>query len=192
MKEQIKYYFERLQNTILNIDIVEVENCAKVLLDAYEKGNQIFICGNGGSASTASHFAADINKGVSYALEKRFKIIPLTDNLSTITAYTNDLNYEIIFVEQLKNFFNHGDVLIGISGSGNSKNVLNAIEYVNENKGISIGWTGFSGGKLKEISQFSINANVDDMQISEDMHMIFTHLMMKVLRKQLTGSESYC
>lgn len=192
MREQIKHYFERLQNTILNIDIMEVENCAKVLLDAYEKGNQIFICGNGGSASTASHFAVDINKGVSYGLEKRFKIIPLTDNLSTITAYTNDLNYEVVFVEQLKNFFNNGDVLIGISGSGNSKNVLNAIEYVNENEGISIGWTGFSGGKLKEISQFSINAKVDDMQISEDIHMIFTHLMMKTLRKALIGSESYC
>ena len=161
-------------------------------MNAYENGNNIFICGNGGSAATASHFACDINKGVSYGLDKRFKIIPLTDSLSTITAYTNDVGYDIIFVEQLKNFFNKGDVLIGISGSGNSRNVLNAIEYVNDHGGISIGWTGFSGGKLKEISTYSVNANIDDMQISEDLHMIFTHLMMKVLRKSLTGSEAYC
>ncbi len=192
MKKQIEQYFEKLQNTINSINVNEIEVCANVLLDAYERGSQIFICGNGGSASTASHFACDINKGVSYGLDKRFKIIPLTDSLSTITAYTNDVNYEIIFIEQIKNFFNEGDVLIGISGSGNSINVLKAIEYVNNNQGISIGWTGFNGGKLKEISQYSIHANIDDMQISEDMHMIFTHLMMKTLRKALTGSESYC
>ena len=192
MTKQIQGYFEKLTNTIQNIDIKEIEDCAQALLRAYENGNNIFICGNGGSASTASHFACDINKGVSYGLDKRFKIIPLTDSLSTITAYTNDVGYDIIFVEQLKNFFNKGDVLIGISGSGNSQNVINAIEYVNKHGGVSIGWTGFSGGKLKEISTYSVNANINDMQISEDMHMIFTHLMMKVLRKSLTGSEAYC
>jgi D-sedoheptulose 7-phosphate isomerase len=192
MIEQISGYFDKLINTIENIDKKEIEQCAKVLLEAYERGNNIFICGNGGSASTASHFACDINKGVSYGLEKRFKVIPLTDSLSTITAYTNDVGYDIIFVEQLKNFFQEGDVVIGISGSGNSKNVLNAIDYANNNNGVTIGWTGFSGGKLKEISQYSVNANIDDMQISEDLHMIFTHLMMKILRKALTGSEAYC
>lgn len=192
MKEQITQYFEKLQKTISSLNVEEIENCANVLLEAYEEGKQIFICGNGGSASTASHFACDINKGVSYGLEKRFKIIPLTDNLATITAYTNDVDYDIVFVEQLKNFFKEGDILIGISGSGNSKNVLNAVEYVNEYKGITIGWTGFDGGKLKKITTHSIHANVNDMQVAEDMHMVFTHLMMKVLRKALTGSEAYC
>lgn len=192
MKKQIDTYFDKLTKTIQNIDIKEIEKCAEVLLKAYENENNIFICGNGGSASTASHFAADVNKAVSYGLEKRFKIIPLTDNLSTITAYTNDVGYDVVFLEQMKNFFQKGDVIIGISGSGNSKNVLNAVEYVNENGGVSIGWTGFSGGKLKEISTYSINANIDDMQVSEDMHIVFTHLMMKILRKTLTGSEAYC
>jgi D-sedoheptulose 7-phosphate isomerase len=191
MIEQISRYFDKLVSTIENIDKKEIEECAKILLEAYKKGNNIFICGNGGSASTASHFACDINKGVSYGLEKRFKVIPLTDSLSTVTAYTNDVGYDIIFVEQLKNFFQEGDVVIGISGSGNSKNVLNAIDYANNNGGITIGWTGFSGGNLKEISHYSINANIDDMQISEDLHMIFTHLIMKILRKALTGSEEY-
>lgn len=192
MKNQITTYFDKLIKTIQNIDTDEVQKCAEILLKAYENENNIFICGNGGSASTASHFACDINKGVSYGLEKRFKVIPLTDSLSTITAYTNDVDYNVIFIEQLKNFFKKGDVLIGISGSGNSRNVLNAIEYVNNNGGITIGWTGYNGGKLKEIAQYSVNANIDDMQISEDLHMVFTHLMMKILRKTLTGSESYC
>jgi D-sedoheptulose 7-phosphate isomerase len=192
MKEQIDVYFDKLVDTIQNIDKESIVKCAEILLKAYENGNNIFICGNGGSAATASHFACDINKGVSYSLEKRFRVIPLTDSLSTITAYTNDVNYEIIFVEQLKNFFQKGDVIIGISGSGNSQNVLNAIEYVNNNGGVSIGWTGFSGGKLKEIVHYSINANIEDMQVSEDIHMITTHLLMKILRKALTGSEEYC
>jgi len=192
MKKQIDTYFDKLVSTIQNLDKNEIEKSAEVLLEAYHNKKQIFICGNGGSASTASHFAADINKAVSYGLEKRFKIIPLTDNLSTITAYTNDVGYDVVFLEQMKNFFQEGDVIIGISGSGNSQNVLNAVEFVNANGGISIGWTGFTGGKLKEISTYSVNANIEDMQVSEDVHMVFTHLMMKIMRKSLTGSEEYC
>jgi D-sedoheptulose 7-phosphate isomerase len=188
---QIKEYLLKLSETVNKISVKDVEQCSKVLLQAYEKKKNIFICGNGGSAATASHFACDINKGVSYGLDKRFKIMALTDNLATISAYSNDVNYDSIFLEQIKNFYNPGDVLIGISGSGNSMNVLKAIEFVNENEGVTIGWTGFQGGKLKEVSQFSINANIDDMQISEDIHMTLVHLMMKVLRKKLTGSEDY-
>lgn len=191
MEKQINDYLIRLGNTIKNLDQNSIKQCAKILLKAYENGNNIFICGNGGSASTASHFACDINKGVSYGLEKRFRIIPLTDNFATITAYSNDVGYEDIFVEQVKNFYRKGDVIIGISGSGNSKNVLKAIEFVNQNEGVSIGWTGYSGGKLKSISHYSINANVMDMQTSEDIHMILVHILMKVLRKELTGSEEY-
>lgn len=185
MKEQIELYFDKLINTIQNINKDEIEQCLKILLKAYQEEKQIFICGNGGSASTASHFACDINKGVSYGLNKRFKVIPLTDNLATITAYTNDVNYDIVFVEQLKNFYSKGDILIGISGSGNSKNVLNAIEYVNENDGITIGWTGYDGGKLKQVAQYSINANINDMQISEDVHMIIVHIIMQNLYNTL-------
>ena len=111
MKKQINNYIDDLTKTLNNLDVNDIENCANILLEAYETGNNIFICGNGGSAATASHFACDINKGVSYGLEKRFKIIPLTDNLGTITAYSNDVGYDAVFVEQLKNFFNPGDVI---------------------------------------------------------------------------------
>jgi D-sedoheptulose 7-phosphate isomerase len=192
MKNQIKNYIDNLTKTLNNLDVEAIENCANILLEAYENEKNIFICGNGGSAATASHFACDINKGVSYGLEKRFKIMALTDNLATITAYSNDVGYDAVFVEQLKNFFNEGDVIIGISGSGNSSNVIKAVEFVNQNKGVSIGWTGFGGGKLKEISHYTVNANIDDMQISEDIHMTLVHIMMKALRKALTGSEAYC
>ena len=106
--------------------------------------------------------------------------------MATITAYSNDADYETIFVEQMINHFIEGDVVIGISGSGNSKNVLNAINYANKNGGITIGFTGFSGGELKEIANYSINTNVDDMQISEDMHLIYVHILMKVLYDKLS------
>lgn len=189
MGSQIKNYLLKVSKTINKINTKDVEQCANILLEAYENNKNIFICGNGGSAATASHFACDINKGVSFGLDKRFKIIALTDNLATITAYSNDVGYDAIFIEQLKNFYTEGDVLIGISGSGYSANVLKAVEYVNDNKGITIGWTGFNGGKLKEISRFSIDANINDMQISEDIHMILVHLMMKILRKKIMGTN---
>jgi D-sedoheptulose 7-phosphate isomerase len=183
MKNQIKNYLKIITSTIKDFDHEEVEVCCKVLLRAYKEDRNIFVCGNGGSAATASHFACDINKGVSNGLDKKFRIIALTDNIPLITAYSNDNHYDDIFIKQLKNFYVKGDLIIGISGS--------AVEYVNKNKGISIGWTGYKGGKLKEIVHHSVNANVMDMQISEDMHMILVHIVMKVLRKSLTGSEDY-
>ena len=185
MKQRISNYLDTLVETIENVNKIELEKCAEILLQAYKDNKRVFVCGNGGSASTASHFACDINKGVSYHLTKRFKVISLVDNMATITAYSNDADYETIFVEQMINYFVEGDVVIGISGSGNSKNVLNAINYANKNGGITIGFTGFSGGKLKEIANYSINANVDDMQVSEDMHMIYVHILMKVLCDKL-------
>jgi D-sedoheptulose 7-phosphate isomerase len=191
MKNQINDYLKRLQDTVTNLNVEDIETNCNIILEAYQNKKNIFICGNGGSAATASHFACDINKGVSYGLSNRFKVIALTDNLATISAYSNDVGYDDVFLEQLKNFYNQGDLIIGISGSGNSQNVLKAIDYVNSNKGISIGWTGYDGGKLKLISQYSINAYVNDMQTSEDIHMVLVHIIMKVLRKNLTGSEEY-
>ncbi|NRA86705.1 MAG: SIS domain-containing protein [Rhizobiales bacterium] len=185
MKLQINEYLNNLKDALSNLDISDIETCANLLLSAYENGNTIFICGNGGSAATASHFACDINKGVSYNKDKRFKVIALTDNLATITAYSNDLSYDDVFVEQLKNFYQEGDLVIGISGSGNSENVLKAISFANDNNGISIGWTGFDGGKLKSVAQHSINANYNDMQVSEDIHMTLVHVLMKILYSKL-------
>lgn len=185
MNKKINNYFEKLKNTLDNLDRGEIETFIKVLNQARENGNNIFIMGNGGSAATASHFVCDFNKGASYKHDdkKRLKFICLNDNTAINMAYANDVSYDDIFVEPMKNFFNKGDVVIGISGSGNSKNVVKAVEYANQNGGISVGLTGYSGGKLKQICKYSVNANIDDMQISEDIHMILCHLIMRTINE---------
>ena len=127
----INNYINSLQECLEKLDRNEIDNFIKILLQARDEGRTIFIMGNGGSASTASHFCCDFNKGMSYQQDKKFKLICLNDNVATMLAYANDVDYGNVFVEQLKNFFNPGDVVIGISGSGNSKNVLQAIEYAN-------------------------------------------------------------
>ncbi|MBV7529005.1 SIS domain-containing protein [Chitinophaga sp. sic0106] len=179
MKNIIANYLTELQNTLRNLDQSEILEVAEILKNARDTGKQIFIFGNGGSGSTATHFACDINKGVSYNRDKRFKVICLNDNIPTMLAYSNDVGYDVVFSEQLKNFIEEGDVVIGISGSGNSKNIIKAMETAKESKAITIGITGFSGGKLKEMADYSLNAGVNDMQLSEDVHMIWVHIMMK-------------
>lgn len=174
-------YLSDLKQVIDKLDRQEINLFIQILANAYQEERQIFIMGNGGSGSTASHFACDINKGVSYGLEKRFKIICLNDNIPTMLAYSNDTSYNEVFVEQLKNFLNEGDIVIGISGSGNSVNIIRAIEYANSKHALTVGITGYDGGKLKEISKHSVNASVDDMQLSEDVHIILTHIAMKAL-----------
>jgi D-sedoheptulose 7-phosphate isomerase len=182
----IENYFSMLKGAIEATDRGSINTVINLLQKAYEEERQVFIMGNGGSASTASHFACDFNKGLSYGKRKRFKVISLNDNLPILLAYANDVSYENVFVEQLKNFFNPKDYVIGISGSGNSKNVIKAIEYANQNGGITIGFCGYTGGVLKEAAQFCVHVPIDDMQVSEDLHMIMTHLIMHVLEKQET------
>jgi D-sedoheptulose 7-phosphate isomerase len=184
MKDIINSYFEQLKKSLDKMDRDEITNLVDIMEAARKKQKKVFIFGNGGSAATASHFAGDMNKGVSYGKEVRHRVIALTDNIPAIMAYANDTSYDDVFVEQLKNLIDPEDVVIGISGSGNSKNVLAAIEYANGKGNITVGITGYDGGKLKKISKYSINANINDMQISEDIHMILTHLLMKLLMKK--------
>ena len=141
----------------------------------------IFIFGNGGSGATASHFAGDFNKGISYGLKKRFKVLCLNDNIPAMLALANDCTYDDIFVEQLKNFLSPGDVVIGISGSGNSKNVLKAISYANQKQATIIALTGFKGGQLKKITQFCLVVPIEDMEKTEDIHLILMHLIKQYL-----------
>jgi len=185
IKEFTVQYLDDLQDTLRNIDLGNVERIVNAILTAYEKDRQIFIMGNGGSGSTASHFACDINKGVSFGLVKRFKVISLSDNIPTMLAYANDSSYDDIFVEQLKNFLNPGDVVIGISGSGNSINVIRAIQYANERGNDTIAFTGFDGGEIAKISKTSFVVPVNDMQKVEDGHLILAHVIMQILEKKL-------
>jgi D-sedoheptulose 7-phosphate isomerase len=163
------------------------DEIAQILISAYNAEKQVFIMGNGGSGSTASHFACDINKGCCYNLEKKFKVICLNDNVPTMLAYANDLSYEKVFVEQLKNFLNSGDVVIGISGSGNSINVLTAVSYAKQKGARTIGLTGFDGGKLAQIADVPLIASINDMQKVEDVHMIVVHMLMQCLCKALSN-----
>lgn len=181
MIRQINNYFETLKTCIDKIDKKEIYTFIKLLIQARDNNKTIFIMGNGGSATTASHFCCDFNKGCSYQQEKKFKMVCLNDSIPTMLAYANDVNYDQVFVEQLKNFLNKGDIVIGLSGSGNSKNVLKAIEYANSKNAITIGLTGYDGGLLKKICAYSVNANINDMQISEDVHMMLCHMAYSIL-----------
>ena len=140
--------------------------------------------GNGGSAATASHFVGDLSKGTIVADFPRFKAIALTDNVPNMLAWGNDSSYEDIFVEQLKNLMEPEDVVVGISGSGNSRNVIKAIDYANEKGAITIGLLGYDGGKLIEIVQESLHVPSFNMQQVEDIHALISHLLTSMIREE--------
>ena len=187
---EVERYLALLKETLDRLDRAEIDGLASLFLDAYERNATIFVCGNGGSANTASHMACDLNKGACDGHGKRLRVHALTDNIATIMAYANDVSYEDIFVEQLRNFLNPGDVVVGISGSGNSRNVLRAIELANERGNVTVGITGFDGGALKRLARQNVHVAVDDMQVAEDVHLVLNHLLMQILREAITeGAE---
>ena len=177
MKDFILGYLDGLKKAMEGIDPEFVCRMIELIRDARESGNRIFAIGNGGSASNASHFVNDMGKGASVGREKRFKMIPLTDNVEWMTALSNDLCYEDVFVEQLKNHAEAGDVLIAISGSGNSENVLRAVAYANEVGCHTIGLCGFDGGKLKDLAKLSTVIGGHHMGHSEDLHLVVLHIV---------------
>jgi len=170
-------YKTDLLHAVEAIDTNKVDAAIQVLAKARDEKRHVFVCGNGGSASTASHFACDMVKGASFGRESRFRIMALTDSLPTLTAYSNDVSYDCIFVEQLKNFAQPGDVLIAISGSGNSPNVLKAMEYANSIGCRTIAMTGRDGGKLAPMAEINIQARIPHMGRIEDIHMIVSHMI---------------
>jgi D-sedoheptulose 7-phosphate isomerase len=187
IREHLLNYCAGLSKALDSVSPERLEEFVHLLENAYEEGRQVFFMGNGGSGSTASHFACDLNKGVSYGRQKRFRVISLNDNLSTLTAYANDVSYEDVFVEQLRNFLRPGDLVVGISGSGNSPNVLKAIAYANSLGAHTVGLCGFNGGKLAGMVRTPILAPVRDMQKAEDVHMILLHVVMQVLSLRIQG-----
>ena len=170
-------YKDELLKAIESIDVEKVGQAIAMLARARDEGRRIFVCGNGGSASTASHFATDLVKGASYGRTPRFRILALTDSLPTITAYSNDVSYECIFVEQLKNFAEPGDVVIGISSSGNSPNVLRAVEYGNSIGCRTIALSGRDGGHLGPLAQLNIQIAHGHTGRIEDLHMVVLHMI---------------
>lgn len=189
VKKQINDHLLRVVEAVNKLNHDDINTLAHEIYETYKADNNIFIIGNGGSASTSSHFACDLNKGVSYGKLKKFRAHSLTDNMATITAYSNDLSYDDVFIEQLKNFLNPGDLLIAISGSGNSKNIVKAVEYANSKGNRTAGLTGYNGGKLKQLATFSVNANINDMEISEDIHLMLCHTLKNVFIDLLKDEE---
>lgn len=158
----------------------DIERLVAVLEAAWRDGRRIFCCGNGGSGSLASHWACDFNKGCQAPGSPKFKVIALTDNLPTLLAYGNDVSYDEVFVAQLPNLFEPGDVVLGISGSGNSENVVRALAWARRQGGVTAGLIGFGGGRMKPLCDVALIADSDDMQHCEDAHVVLMHLLMQV------------
>lgn len=177
MEAFVENYIAQNLTLLKSLDAREIARIIAEFEKARDTRKRIYAIGNGGSASTASHFVNDMGKGASIGREMRFKTIPLTDNVEWMTALSNDLCYEDVYVEQLKNFAELGDVLLAISGSGNSENVLRAVRYANEVGCVTIGFTGFEGGKLRELVQHCVVIPSDHMGRIEDMHLILQHMI---------------
>lgn len=179
---QLQKYLQREITVIKSLDLEEINRIMNVLENARLTEKKLFICGNGGSAATASHYCCDFNKGLSENQKIKYNFECLNDNIPTMMAVANDIGYEEVFRFPLKNKMKPQDVFIGISGSGNSRNIINAMEYAKSIGGTTIAIVGYDGGKMKKVADYSIHVKINDMQISEDLHMIIDHLMMYVLR----------
>lgn len=170
-------YRGEMLNALQTIELEKIGQAIEIMSKARAEGRRIFVCGNGGSASMASHFATDMVKGASFGRPERFRIMALTDSLPTITAYSNDVSYECVFAEQLRNFAEPGDVVVAISSSGNSPNVLRAVEYGNSLGCTTIALTGHSGGKLGPLAKLNIQVSHSHTGRIEDAHMIALHMI---------------
>ena len=186
---QAKQYIELVKSTLDALDAKALESLVDAFHSTYEKGGNIYTMGNGGSGASASHAAGDFLKGASYGLDKRFRMICLNDNLPSMMAIANDIGWESIFVEPLKNFLSSNDLVIGISGSGNSKNVVNAIAYANEQGATTVAMSGFKGGKISQIATIDVHAPVMDMEVTEDVHMVIFNIVKKQMMARLMGDN---
>jgi D-sedoheptulose 7-phosphate isomerase len=182
-----KNYKNSIKGVMDTLNVSEIEKLIELLLEAYLNDKFVFVIGNGGSAANASHLAQDLAKGTRSRLDqpKRIKALSLTDNLPFITAQGNDEGYDTIFEQQLRTFASAGDLLLAISGSGNSPNIIKAIEWANNEGLTTIGITGFDGGKLRKIAHHSVNVVLNDMCTSESIHSIIFHYIILELRERL-------
>jgi len=181
----ISKYMAKVVDTISLLDFKGIDELASLIIQAYDQEKTIFFFGNGGSAATASHLCGDYVKGLSYNREKRFKAMCLCDNLSALMAIANDISYDDIFIEQLKNFVQPDDIVIGISGSGNSMNVVKGLQYAKDQNAKTVAFCGYDGGKIKEIADIVIHAPIQDMEISEDVHMVIGHCLKRAISIRL-------
>lgn len=189
MKREIKKYFQYLCKVIEELDVEEIEKAMTAIEQAFYRNAVVYVFGNGGSAATASHLVCDFNKGMCENLETRFHVVCLNDNIPVITAIANDYSYDDIYYMQLKNRLKENDLVMALSGTGNSLNIIKAVEYAKSIDCPVIGITGFDGGKLYEMADYHLHVPIKDMQFAEDVHMIFDHMIMRVLGKRLNDGQ---
>ena len=185
----INKYIEDEICVLQKLDVNAINDVMNLLEETLRQEGTVYVFGNGGSAATASHYQNDFNKGISEYTEKKFRFHCLNDNVATLMAIANDIGYEEVFRFQLRGRLRPGDICIAISGSGNSKNVVNAVEYAREQGCKVIGVTGFGGGKVRELCDLSLHVPVNSMQITEDIHMVFDHLIMSIFYKTMCGID---
>ena len=185
--EFIKRYFSELNEAISQVPQVQVERVVQHIYRAYRENKQVFILGNGGSASTASHFCCDLGKGAVVDGKPRLRVMSLNDNMALLSAYANDCGYESVFVEQMKNLLQEGDVVICITASGNSPNVVRAIEFANEAGTTTIGLLGFGGGKARELVTEDVTIDNRNYGQVEDVHMFLAHCVSQCFREWVTN-----
>jgi len=186
-----RQFLKQVQEEITRLDTREIERLAQAIYQRYQSGRFVYIIGNGGSGANASHLCEDLGKGtvIDYDKGKRLKVLSLTDNTSYILAWANDTSYERVFVEQLKNLASPGDLLIAISGSGNSPNVLKAVEWANAHGVKTFGCTGFSGGKLRLLAKQGLHVPLDDMGIVESIHLTAFHWIVDDMHRRIGMNE---
>ena len=187
--KDIEEYYAREKAAIDALDKAELNEAMNALLGAYERGATVYVFGNGGSSATASHMVCDFNKGTCYDLDKKFKMVCLNDNIPIMMAIANDDSFENVFVYQLKDRLKKEDLILAISGSGNSHNVVKAVDYAREVGAKIIAMTGYSGGKIDKVADYHLHVPADDMQITEDLHMGFDHMIMQILWKYLQAKN---
>src|SRR3954447_14188342 len=184
-----KDYLGRVCDEIRRLDAAQLETLSGLIEEAYHAGRFVFICGNGGSGANASHLCEDLAKCTlrDFENQKCLKVLSLTDNTPAILAWGNDEGYDRIFVEQLKNLASPGDVLLAISGSGNSPNILKAVEWANRQGLTTVGITGFGGGTLRKLAHHNLHAGVDDMGIAESLHQVVFHWVIDDIYRRISG-----
>lgn len=186
LNTRIDAYLTELQQTVAALPSELIEQIIDILLDCARTSNKVFICGNGGSASTASHFACDLAKNTIVLGAPSFRVIALTDNMALMTAWANDTSYDNVFAAQLNPLVEAGDVVIGISCSGNSGNVLNAMAVARHHGAVTIGFTGDKGGQLKNMVDVCIQVSSPRIEQQEDVHLILEHCICAAIRDKLT------
>jgi D-sedoheptulose 7-phosphate isomerase len=187
MSNPVDTYILELQNTLKQLPTARIQEAIDLLVEARTERRQVFIMGNGGSASTASHFVCDLAKNTRNPELPNFRVIGLTDNMAIFSALANDEGYENVFAQQLASFVEADDIVIGISASGNSANVLNAIELGNKVGARTIGMTGFDGGQLRKMVDIDIHIPSDCIEHVEDIHLMLEHLICKAIKEMDAG-----